>query len=46
MRVAKVKKREEPIRAQSMPIMRTLGAFWKASTEMISFLMVPETRDL
>jgi hypothetical protein len=44
--VAKVKKREEPMSAQSMPIMRTLGASMKASVEMMSFLMVPETRDL
>lgn len=32
--------------AQSMPIMRTLGASWKVSMEMISFLMVPDTREL
>ena len=44
--VAMVRKVDEPIRAHNMPIIRTLGASSKALTEIMLFLMVPETRDL
>lgn len=44
--VAIVKKSEDPMRAQSIPSIKTLGLPSKASTAIIPDLIVPDTREL